>query len=180
MVFYLGSLPKNGYIVAAIDYQGQGFSSGPAPIEDGKVDSEVYADDILEFQQYLFDKGYPIDENRMGIWGWSLGTMVAPAVVYKDPRYRAVSQMGVIYENSVGASTTHWARYIDSVNVPLQIEMTIASIHDGWIITPWYGPAIDLFEEYNGEVMLIIHDPGPMAPLTVAGFFNSEKGIPLY
>ena len=170
-------LAKNGYIVAAIDYQGQGFSSGPAPIENGIVDTEVYVDDVLEFQQYLFDKGYPIDENRMGIFGWSLGTMVAPGVIHKDPRYRAVSQLGVLYDTPAGGATDYWAKYIDTIDVPLQISMAMASIHDGWIITPWWDQAIELFENYNGEIILMVHDPGPMAPLTVAGFFNSEKRV---
>lgn len=168
-------LAKSGYVVAGIDYQGQGYSSGPAPYKDGMVDSEVYADDILEFQQYLFDNSYPIDENRMGIWGWSLGTMVTPGVIYKDPRYKAVSQMGVIYDNSVAASTTHWEKYLKSINIPLQIEMTMASMHDSWIVTPWFDPAVDLFEDYSGEAMLIVHDPAPMAPLTFAGFMSENR-----
>ena len=176
-------LAKKGYIVEGLDYQGQGFSSGPAQKTQnsllgirGRVDGEAMADDVLRFRDYLIDNGYPIDVDKMGIWGWSLGTMVSPAVVAKDPRYKAMSHMGFVYDNAELGSPTHLGNYIDTVKVPLQIEMTQLALHDDLPITPWYDAAVRVFDDYKGPIVISIHDPLPYTPITMAGFmFNKSR-----
>jgi len=176
-------LAKNGYIVEGLDYQGQGFSSGPAQkTQDsllgirGRADGEAMADDILDFRDYLIDNGYPIDVDKMGIWGWSLGTMVSPAVIAKDPRYKAMSHMGFVYDNAELGSTTHLGKYIDTMKVPYQIEMTQLALHDDFPITPWYDTAVRVFDDYKGPIVISIHDPLPYTPITMAGFmFNKSR-----
>jgi len=51
------NLVKRGYIVAGVDYTGQGFSEGSKPViseDDLRLDSEYITQDVLDFQKYLF------------------------------------------------------------------------------------------------------------------------------
>ena len=170
------NLVKRGYIVAGVDYTGQGFSEGSKPViseDDLRLDSEYITQDVLDFQKYLFGARYPIDETKMGNWGASLGTVTSAILADKEHRYKAISEMGLCGKNLSRGTYPTWEQIQGKLptTTALQIEATMAAVHDTDMITPWWQAPIDAYNEHKGPKMIMIHDRYP----SFLGMLGSQK-----
>lgn len=166
-------LAKRGYVVSAVDYRGQGYSEGVLPVApNGKIDGEAFANDVIDFQKYVLDN-YPVDPDRMGIWGWSLGTVVTPVVLARPEGklYKAISQMGVLRTDLAEKIANVEFDYEDVSDAPLQIQSCIGALHDEDFITPWWWSPVDAYMAYKGPKMIILHGPS----FGMAGMATKER-----
>jgi fermentation-respiration switch protein FrsA (DUF1100 family) len=92
-VAYVDGFARNGYIVFKPDYRGHGFSEGEAT---GAYGSPNYAVDVLNAVATM--KRYaPVDENRIGMWGHSMGGyLTLRAMVVNDDIKAGVIWAGVV------------------------------------------------------------------------------------
>lgn len=77
-------LAQKGYIVACVDGRGTGFKGAEfkkvTQLELGKYELE----DQRDAAKLLGNRDY-IDENRIGIWGWSYGGFMAANAIFQAP-----------------------------------------------------------------------------------------------
>jgi pimeloyl-ACP methyl ester carboxylesterase len=166
-------LAKRGYIVSAVDYRGQGFSEGVLPVApNGKIDGDAFGNDIIDFQEYVI-KNYPVDQESLGIWGWSLGTVVTPVVLSRPEgrNYKAISQMGILRTDLTEKVANVQYDYEDVSSAPLQIQSCIGALHDEDFIAPWWWSPVEAYEVYKGPKMIILHGPS----YGMAGMTTKER-----
>jgi pimeloyl-ACP methyl ester carboxylesterase len=166
-------LAKRGYVVSAVDYRGQGYSEGILPVApNGKIDGEGFADDVIDFQKHVL-ANYPVDPDRMGIWGWSLGTVVTPIVLARPEgkAYKGISQIGILRTDLTEKVAHVQVDYEDVSNAPLQVQSTIGALHDEDFITPWWWSPVDAYTAYKGPKMILLHGPS----YGMAGMATKER-----
>ena len=108
----------NGYVVMAINPRGssgRGLDFQKMIFADwGNVD----ADDISQLADYAISLGY-IDENRLGLGGWSYGGMLTNYVIAKDPRFKAATSGAGISNILSGFGDDQYIRdYIAEIGTP--------------------------------------------------------------
>ena len=108
----------NGYVVMAINPRGssgRGLDFQKMIFADwGNVD----ADDISQLADYAVSLGY-IDENRLGLGGWSYGGMLTNYVIAKDPRFKAATSGAGISNILSGFGDDQYIRdYIAEIGTP--------------------------------------------------------------
>ena len=108
----------NGYVVMAINPRGssgRGLNFQKMIFADwGNVD----ADDISQLADYAISLGY-VDENRLGLGGWSYGGMLTNYVIAKDPRFKAATSGAGISNILSGFGDDQYIRdYIAEIGTP--------------------------------------------------------------
>ena len=108
----------NGYVVMAINPRGssgRGLNFQKMIFADwGNVD----ADDINQLADYAISLGY-VDENRLGLGGWSYGGMLTNYVIAKDPRFKAATSGAGISNILSGFGDDQYIRdYIAEIGTP--------------------------------------------------------------
>ena len=108
----------NGYVVMAINPRGssgRGLDFQKMIFADwGNVD----ADDISQLADYAISLGY-VDENRLGLGGWSYGGMLTNYVIAKDPRFKAATSGAGISNILSGFGDDQYIRdYIAEIGTP--------------------------------------------------------------
>ena len=108
----------NGYVVMVTNPRG---SSGRG-IDFQKVIfadwGNVDADDISQLANYAISLGY-IDENRLGLGGWSYGGMLTNYVIAKDQRFKAATSGAGIANILSGFGDDQYIReYIVEIGTP--------------------------------------------------------------
>jgi dipeptidyl aminopeptidase/acylaminoacyl peptidase len=99
-VAYLDGFAKQGYVVFKPDYRGHGNSEGVA---SGGYGSPDYTIDVLNALSAV--KKLPeVDENRVGMWGHSMGGHITLRAMAVDPTIKA----GVIWGGVVGSYQDYW------------------------------------------------------------------------
>ncbi|MDR0230147.1 MAG: S9 family peptidase [Flavobacteriaceae bacterium] len=98
-------LTQHGYIVVTVDGRGTGFRGSEfkkmTQYQLGKYEVE----DQIEVAKYLAKQGY-VDENRIGIWGWSYGGFMSS---------NALLQGNDVFKAAIAvAPVINW-RYYDSI-----------------------------------------------------------------
>lgn len=82
--YWYEMLAQNGYIVAAIDGRGTGFKGADfkkvTQLKLGKYEVE----DQAAAAKKLGERAY-IDQERIGIWGWSYGGFMSASALLRDP-----------------------------------------------------------------------------------------------
>ena len=97
-------LAQNGYIIVSIDGRGTGYRGAKfKKVTYGQL-GKFESDDQIEGANYLAKLPY-IDENRIGIWGWSFGGYMTSLSLTKTDKFK----MGIAV-----APVTTW-RYYDSI-----------------------------------------------------------------
>ena len=109
---------SNNYIVMAINPRGssgRGHDFQKALFADwGGIDTK----DISAALDYALSLGY-IDENRLGIGGWSYGGMLTNYVIAKDPRFKAATSGAGIANLLSGFGDDQYIRdYITELGTP--------------------------------------------------------------
>lgn len=94
-VAYVDGFARNGYVVLRPDYRGHGDSEGDA---EGGYGSPAYTIDVLNGLGAL--KKHPqVDEQKIGMWGHSMGGHITLRAMVVDPSIKA----GVIWGGVVGS-----------------------------------------------------------------------------
>ena len=120
---------SNGYLVLAINPRG---SSGRGE----EFQKAIYADwgnvdakDIIAAADFISEKPY-VDPDRLGIGGWSYGSMLTNYVIASDSRFKAATSGAGISNILSGFGDDHYIReYIDELGTPwdnLDIWMRIS------------------------------------------------------
>lgn len=79
-------LVQNGYIVVSVDNRGTGGRGAEFKKSTYKQLGKLELEDYISFSKYLKAQSY-IDENRIGIWGWSFGGYMATLAITKGSEY---------------------------------------------------------------------------------------------
>ena len=131
----------NGYVVMGINPRGssgRGLNFQKVIFADwGNVD----ADDISQLADYAISLGY-IDENRLGLGGWSYGSMLTNYVIAKDQRFKAATSGAGISNILSGFGDDQYIRdYITEIGTPwdntetwLKVSYPFLNAND--IVTP--------------------------------------------
>jgi dipeptidyl aminopeptidase/acylaminoacyl peptidase len=130
-----------GYAVAAVNYRG---SSGRGTA----FTKAIYGDwgnkevvDIVGAANHLIKQGI-VDENRMGIAGWSYGGISTNYVIASDPRFKAaVSGAGSSLQLSMYGSDEYISQYEKELGVPWKnldkwLKVSYPFLHADRIKTP--------------------------------------------
>jgi dipeptidyl aminopeptidase/acylaminoacyl peptidase len=121
-IYYVDWLARSGYVIFRIDYRGHDRSEGEAR---GAYSDPGYTIDVLNAVASL--KRFPaVDENRIGMWGHSMGGYLTLRAMVISPDIKA----GVIWAGVVGSYAdllTKWRRNNSSTPVA-----TLASGGRGW------------------------------------------------
>ena len=108
----------NGYVVMVTNPRG---SSGRGLDFQKKIFADwgnVDADDISQLADYAISLGY-IDENRLGLGGWSYGGMLTDYVIAKDQRFKAATSGAGIANLLSGFGDDQYIReYIVEMGTP--------------------------------------------------------------
>ena len=108
----------NGYVVMVTNPRG---SSGRGLDFQKKIFADwgnVDADDISRLTDYAISLGY-IDENRLGLGGWSYGGMLTDYVIAKDQRFKAATSGAGIANLLSGFGDDQYIReYIVELGTP--------------------------------------------------------------
>jgi dipeptidyl aminopeptidase/acylaminoacyl peptidase len=131
----------NGYVVMVINPRGssgRGLNFQKMIFADwGNVD----ANDISQLADYAISLGY-IDENRLGLGGWSYGSMLTNYVIAKDQRFKAATSGAGISNILSGFGDDQYIRdYITEIGTPwdntetwLKVSYPFLNAND--IVTP--------------------------------------------
>ena len=108
----------NGYVVMVTNPRGssgRGLNFQKMIFADwGNVD----ASDISQLADYAISLGY-IDENRLGLGGWSYGSMLTNYVIAKDQRFKAATSGAGISNILSGFGDDQYIRdYINEIGTP--------------------------------------------------------------
>ena len=98
-------LANKGYIVVAIDPRGTGFKGADFKKVTQKELGKYEVEDIIQAAKQLGQRGY-IDEDNIGIWGWSYGGFMSSNAILKG---NDVFKMAIAV-----APVTSW-RFYDSI-----------------------------------------------------------------
>lgn len=79
-------LVQNGYIVVSVDNRGTGARGADFKKSTYKQLGKLELEDYISFSKYLKAQDF-IDENRIGIWGWSFGGYMATLAITKGSDY---------------------------------------------------------------------------------------------
>lgn len=131
----------NGYVVMAINPRGssgRGLNFQKMIFADwGNVD----ADDISQLANYAISLGY-VDENRLGLGGWSYGGMLTNYVIAKDPRFKAATSGAGISNILSGFGDDQYIReYIAEIGTPWEntetwLKVSYPFLNANNIVTP--------------------------------------------
>lgn len=159
-----------GYNALAVDYRGYGISSG-------KIEKET---DIYEdaFSSWLYlTKELGIHENKIIIWGWSMGGAVAVNLA-QHKKCHALVMESTFYSLFDMAKKVYWflpykllIRFLFSSGDKLiNINMPVLFIHSKQDETVPYINGVRLFEKFSGKKKFIeISDDHNY------GIFNSQQ-----
>ena len=159
---FMKELVERGYVVAEIDLPGQGLSYGVMPSTDYVYDVEYLALNQIYFLDYLLahDKYGPmIDDAEIGLWGWSLGSVVGGKTITLEPRIKSASLMGPPWDLSSFSECLKDTA--PQITIPTQVEVTINSLHD-FMATPYYVDPVLTYKALKGPKQLLIHDQAPI------------------
>jgi dipeptidyl-peptidase-4 len=99
-------LTSHGYIVASIDNRGTGGRGRDFEKQVYKKLGQYETTDQIDAVKYLIKNYYFIDENRIGIWGWSYGGYLSSLVL---------AQGSNVFNTAIAvAPVTHW-RFYDTI-----------------------------------------------------------------
>lgn len=79
-------LVQNGYIVVSVDNRGTGGRGADFKKSTYKQLGKLELEDYISFSKYLKSQSF-IDEDRIGIWGWSFGGYMATLAITKGSDY---------------------------------------------------------------------------------------------
>jgi dipeptidyl aminopeptidase/acylaminoacyl peptidase len=80
----LGAMARRGYVAASVSQPGYGSSDGPADFCGPRTQ-----DAVLQAMAFLRDKPF-VNPNRIALYGYSRGAIVAAMVASRDPQLAAV------------------------------------------------------------------------------------------
>lgn len=116
---------EKGFIVLEPNYRGSsGYGNEFLQANYQKL-GIAYYDDVISGVETLIEKGV-VEEQRIGIMGWSNGGYVAAFCSTYSNRFKVAS---------VGGGITNWSSYYVHTDIPYSIKMYLGS-------TPWEDPAI--------------------------------------
>ena len=98
-------LAKQGYIIACVDGRGTGFKGADFKKVTQNELGKYEVEDQIQAAKQLGGRGY-IDQDRMGIWGWSYGGFMSSNALFKG---NDVFKMAIAV-----APVTSW-RYYDTI-----------------------------------------------------------------
>lgn len=99
-------LTEQGYIVVSVDNRGTGGRGRHFEKQVYKKLGQYEVKDQIDAARYLIEKYDYIDENRMGIWGWSYGGYMSSLVLARG---------GDIFNTAIAvAPVTNW-RFYDTI-----------------------------------------------------------------
>ena len=107
-----------GYAVAAINYRGSsGRGLNFTKIIDGDWGNKE-VDDIIYGANYLVKQGW-VDENKMGLGGWSYGGITTNYTIAKDSRFKAaVSGAGSSLQMTMYGTDQYVLQYDEELGAP--------------------------------------------------------------
>ena len=144
-----------GFNALAVDYRGYGISTGEI-----KKEEDIYEDARAAYEFLIKNNG--VNEEKIIIWGWSLGGAVAVNLA-QNKKCHALVMESTFFNLEEVAKKTFWflpnqllLRYhFKSSEKLTNIKVPILFLHSKQDETLQYSYGIQLFEKFNGKKKFI-------------------------